>query len=58
VAGGQAIAPLQTGQAKLYEDFLYAGIADSSSAIPDGAPASLVPWPFGTSREPLPGSAY
>lgn len=58
VAGGHAIAPLQTGQAKLYEDFLFAGIADSSSAIPNGAPALLAPWPLGTSREPLPGSAY
>ncbi len=57
IANGQAIAPWQTGQARLYTDFLYTGIADSSSSIPSGAPA-LPAWPFGSGREPLPGSAY
>lgn len=58
VADGQEIAPLGVGQAKLYTDFLYAGIADSSSSIPSGAPPSPALWPFGSGREPLPGSAY
>jgi hypothetical protein len=58
VAGGQAIAPFQVGQAKLYTDFLFAGIANSSSSIPSGAPPSPAPWPFGTGREPRPGWAY
>lgn len=58
VAAGQAIAQLQVGQAKDFQDFLYAGIANSSSSIPNGAPSSPAPWPFGTGREPLPGSAY
>jgi hypothetical protein len=58
VAAGRAVAPFQIGQAEDYQDFLYAGIADSSSAIPNGAPSSPTPWPFGTGREPLAGSAY
>jgi hypothetical protein len=58
IAAGQEIAPWQIGQARLYTDFLFAGIADSSSSIPSGAPPSPTPWPFGTGQEPLPGSAY
>jgi hypothetical protein len=57
VAAGEAIAQFQLGQARLYTDFLYAGIANSSGSIPSGAPA-LPAWPFGSGREPLPGSAY
>jgi len=58
VTAGRAVAPLQIGQAEQYQDLLYTGIADSSSAVPKGAPPSPAPWPYGTGREPLPGSAY
>jgi hypothetical protein len=58
IADNLAIAPLQIGQAKSYEDFLYAGIASSSSSMPNGAPPPPAPWPLGSGREPLPGSAY
>ena len=58
VASGRAIAPLGAGQAESYVDFLYAGIADSSSAAPATAPAAPPAWPFGTGRLPVPGSAY
>ena len=58
VAAGQEIAPLQVGQAQLYTDFLYAGISNSSSSVPSAAPPSPGPWPLGSGREPLPGSAY
>ena len=58
IASGRGIAPIQMGQAEQYTDFLYVGIAGSSSAIPNGAPPSPAPWLFGSGREPLPGSAY
>jgi hypothetical protein len=58
VADDLAIAPLQIDQAKSYEDFLYAGIASSSSSMPNDAPPSPALWPLGSGREPLPGSAY
>jgi hypothetical protein len=58
ITSGHAIAPLQKGQAEYYQDFLYDGIAESSSSIPSGAPVLPPSWPFGTTRQPLPGSAY
>jgi hypothetical protein len=58
VAAGQAIAPLQTGEAKDWVDFIYAGIASSADTVPTSAPVAPPAWPFDSVKEPLPGSAY
>ena len=49
---------LAAGQVRNYVDFLYAGIATSSSSLPSEAPTLPANWPFGTTQEPLPGSLY
>jgi hypothetical protein len=58
VIAGQEVAPLQAGQVQDYSDFIFDGIADSSKAVPTGAPAFPPAWPYGTSEEPAPGSVY
>jgi hypothetical protein len=49
---------LNAGQVRNYSDFIYVGIANSSGSVPVGAPVLPIAWPFGTTREPLPGSLY
>jgi hypothetical protein len=58
VAADHAVPPWQDGEADSYVDFLYAGIADRAGYAPSSAPPAPVGWPFGSSRTPLPGSAY
>ncbi len=58
IAQGRQSAPLSAGQVADYEDLTYVGIADSTKSPPEGAPPLPPAWPYGSSREPLPGSAY
>ena len=58
VAADHAVPPWQDGEADSYVDFLYAGIAGRASYAPSSAPPAPAGWPFGSSRTPLPGSAY
>jgi hypothetical protein len=58
VITGQEMAPLQPGQVEGYSDFLFDGIASSTHAVPAGAPALPAVWPYGSGREPAPGSVY
>jgi hypothetical protein len=58
IAQGRLSAPLTAGQVWSYDDLAYVGIADSTTSPPKGAPPLPPAWPYGTTREPLPGSAY
>ena len=46
------------GEVRSYVDFLFAGLADSSGAVPNHAPPVPASWPLGTMHDPEPGSLY
>jgi hypothetical protein len=48
----------QAGEAMEYDDFVYAGVANSTQNPPSGAPVLPEVWPAFTSRTPSPGEAY
>jgi hypothetical protein len=58
VQAGHESAALASGQVLGYSDFIFAGIADAARSVPHGAPAPLPAWPYGTGRDPAPGSVY
>jgi hypothetical protein len=58
VATDHAVPPWQNGEADSYVDFIYAGIAERAGYAPSSAPPAPAGWPFGSTRMPLPGSAY
>ena len=58
VQAGHVSAPLTSGQVEEYSDFIFDGIADSSQSVPHGAPPLPPAWPYGTGKQPAPGSVY
>jgi hypothetical protein len=58
VQAGQRPAAPSVGEVLRYSDALFEGIANSSQDPPSNAPPLPPVWPYGTAKEPEPGSVY
>jgi hypothetical protein len=54
----RTVSPVAKGQVQSYADLVDVGVTNSTDSPPTGAPALPSLWPYGTAREPVPGSAY